>query len=204
MWFSWQLLTENQLLMLASLIHSSGESDYLCHRLVRMCTMVRSCTNALVWLRSSKHSPNGWPEGVIEFMGRGCGICRASLHHCAIGRALCCVIPSQHCRVTVVGSVCVSCSIFLYSNKSANQTYGSPQHRKNSIIVFFHTEFDSKLLVQLSTILFAIASTQTYLIKWSCSQPCGVSVFGFAIVFAHRNIARTHIVITGHWSQPGY
>lgn len=26
MWFSWLLLTENQLLMLASLIHSSGEN----------------------------------------------------------------------------------------------------------------------------------------------------------------------------------
>ena len=51
----------------------------------------------------------------------------------------------------------------------------------------FHkaTEFTSKLIVQLSAILFAFASTQTCLNH------------GFATVFLCRNIAHMHILITG-------
>ena len=86
---------------------------------------------------------------------------------------MCYVIILLRCRVTLVGRVCVSGLIFLYSNKSAKKTYRLPQPSKNYIIVFFFikhslrkaTEFDSKVLVQLSAILFAIASAQTYLIK---------------------------------------
>ena len=61
--------------------------------------------------------------------------------------------------------VCVSGSIFLYSNELTKKTYRSPQHCKRlnynvgvSIKQPLHkaTEFASKLLVQLSVIVFAL------------------------------------------------
>ena len=73
--------------------------------------------------------------------------------------------------IWVNGCVCVSGSLFLYGNESAKKTYESPQRCKHLNLngEFFvkqaihkATDSASKLLAQLSAILFFLTCAQAY------------------------------------------
>ena len=94
-------------------------------------------------------------------------------------------------RVTVGGWLCFCVRFtFPYSNELTKKTYGLPQRCKwlESSMFFLikqplhkATEFASKLLVQLSAILFALASTRAYiLITWRCPWLRDGLVSGFS------------------------
>ena len=76
----------------------------------------------------------------------------------------------MRCRVTVVGYVCVSGSIFSCSNELAKKTYRSPQRCTTCFSVkrLLHkaTEFVSKLGAKLSALLF------TFVVHHITAQEC--------------------------------
>ena len=103
-------------------------------------------------------------------------------------------------RVTVVGCVFVSVSIFPYSNRSAKKTYGSPQ-RCNRLILK-RVFFVKKPICKLQN--FSQSHTSTPVRHLACSRgawvymyshdtapwPHDVLVACFAIVFAHHYCRR--------------
>ena len=73
------------------------------------------CDRGLVNVGGARTSKVEWVEG------------------CTYVHAYVLINPRHACmrrRVTIVGRVCASGSIFLYSNESAKKTYGSPQRCK--------------------------------------------------------------------------
>ena len=114
------------------------------------------------------------------------------------------------CCVCVCVCVCVSGSIFHTVTNRPRRPTNCLSATKHSIKMFFRKTASSQsyrihveaIIAQLSAILFALARTRAYLNHatllsnpWCCScQLC--------IVFVHRYIAHTHILIAGCRSQP--